>query len=120
VVEYERIETTGVIMLSIHNLDKNYGVQPILKNINFNISAGGRIGLIGANGSGKTTLIRILARSEIPDSGIVSTTRSGLRIGYLSQGMDFVPESAIRDALQLNSKASIDPTFEIESLARTV
>lgn len=36
-------------MLSIHNLSKNFGIQPVLQNINFNISAGERIGLIGAN-----------------------------------------------------------------------
>ena len=34
-------------MLSIHNLSKNFGIQPVLQNINFNISAGERIGLIG-------------------------------------------------------------------------
>jgi ATP-binding cassette subfamily F protein 3 len=104
-------------MLGIHNLNKSYGIQPILKNINFNISAGERIGLIGANGSGKTTLMRILAGSEIPDSGNISATRSGLRIGYLAQGMDFPPESALRDALQLDSKTKTDPALEIESLA---
>ncbi len=62
-------------MLSIHNLHKSYGIQPILQDINFNISAGERIGLIGPNGSGKTTLIRILAGIENPDAGIVSSTR---------------------------------------------
>ena len=48
-------------MLSIHNLHKSYGIQPILQNIKFDISAGERIGLIGPNGSGKTALMRILA-----------------------------------------------------------
>jgi energy-coupling factor transporter ATP-binding protein EcfA2 len=57
-------------MLSIHNLYKSYGIQPILQNINFNISAGERIGLIGPNGSGKTTLMRILAGIENPDPGL--------------------------------------------------
>jgi len=61
-------------MLGIHNLSKNFGIQPILQNINFNISAGERIGLIGANGSGKTTLMRILAGFDQPDSGKVSPT----------------------------------------------
>ena len=68
-------------MLSIHNLNKHFGIQPVLKNINFNISAGERIGLIGANGSGKTTLMRILAGFEHPDSGDVASTRSNLRLG---------------------------------------
>ena len=28
--------TTGVTMLGIHNLDNYFGIQPVLKNINFN------------------------------------------------------------------------------------
>ena len=104
-------------MLSIHNLSKNFGIQPILQSINFNISAGERIGLIGPNGSGKTTLMRILAGFDQPDSGKVTSTRPGLRIGYLAQGMDFTPEQTLRAALGLDSAAQADPAAEVESLA---
>jgi len=104
-------------MLSIHNLSKNFGIQPVLQNINFNISAGERIGLIGPNGSGKTTLMRILAGFEQPDSGDVSSTRLNLRTGYLAQGMDFTPEQTLQSALGLDSATQTDPAAEIESLA---
>ncbi|MBK8618074.1 MAG: ABC-F family ATP-binding cassette domain-containing protein [Anaerolineales bacterium] len=104
-------------MLSIHNLSKSFGIQPILQNINFNISAGERIGLIGPNGSGKTTLMRILAGYEQPDSGDVSSTRINLRIGYLAQGMDFTPEQTIQSALGLDTTTQTDPAAEVESLA---
>jgi ATP-binding cassette subfamily F protein 3 len=104
-------------MLSIHNLSKNFGIQPVLKNINFNISAGERIGLIGPNGSGKTTIMRILAGLEHPDSGNVGLTRPNLRIGYLAQGMDFTPELTLRTALGLDSTTQASPAAEVESLA---
>ena len=112
-------------MLSIHNLSKNFGIQPILQNINFNISTAERIGLIGPNGSGKTTLMRILAGLEKPDSGDVASTRinpstgSGrrLRVGYLAQGMDFTPEQTLRTALRLDSRTQTDPATEVEALA---
>ena len=104
-------------MLSIHNLNKNYGIQPILQNINFNISAGERIGLIGANGSGKTTLMKILAGLELPDSGNVASTRINLRIGYLAQGAEFSPEETLRTALEPDSTTQTDPAADIESLA---
>jgi len=104
-------------MLSIHNLYKNYGIQPILQNINFNISAGERIGLIGANGSGKTTLMKILAGLELPDSGNVISTRLNLRVGYLAQGAEFSPEETLRTALTPDSTTQADPAAEIESLA---
>ncbi|HNM35507.1 MAG TPA: ABC-F family ATP-binding cassette domain-containing protein [Anaerolineales bacterium] len=104
-------------MLSIHNLNKHFGIQPVLKNINFNISEGERIGLIGANGSGKTTLMRILAGFEHPDSGDVASTRPNLRLGYLAQGMDFSPEQTLHSALGLDSDSQTDPALEVESLA---
>ncbi|HNB42227.1 MAG TPA: ABC-F family ATP-binding cassette domain-containing protein [Anaerolineales bacterium] len=104
-------------MLSIHNLQKNFGIQPVLKNINFNISAGERIGLIGANGSGKTTLMRILAGFEHPDSGDVASTHPNLRVGYLAQGMEFEPQETLQSALRLDSDSQSDPALEVESLA---
>jgi ATP-binding cassette subfamily F protein 3 len=104
-------------MFSIHNLHKNYGIQPILQNVSFNISAGERIGLIGPNGSGKTTLMRILAGLEQPDSGTVASTRPGLRIGYLAQGMEFPPEQTLLASLNLNPLSEADIEAEIASLA---
>lgn len=104
-------------MLSIHNLNKHFGIQPVLQNINFNISAGERIGLIGANGSGKTTLMRILAGFEHPDSGDVASTRPNLRVGYLAQGIEFSPEQTLHAALGLDSDSQADPALEVETLA---
>ncbi|MBI3176320.1 MAG: ABC-F family ATP-binding cassette domain-containing protein [Chloroflexi bacterium] len=86
-------------MLTVHQLRKSYGVQPILQNINFSLSNGERIGLIGPNGSGKTTLMRILAGFEPADAGQVIPNRSPLRVGYLAQGMEFDPKDTIQSAL---------------------
>jgi len=86
-------------MLTAHHLSKTYGIQPILQDVSFSISAGERIGLVGPNGCGKTTLLHILAGLEKPDEGTVALTRPGLRIGYLAQGMDFDPDQTLRAAL---------------------
>ena len=86
-------------MLTVHQLHKSYGVQPILKNINFSLSNGERVGLIGPNGCGKTTLLRILAGFEPADAGSVIPNRSPLRVGYLAQGMEFDPKDTIQSAL---------------------
>ena len=110
-------------MLSIHNLNKHFGIQPVLKNISFNISAGERIGLIGANGSGKTTLMRILAGFEHPDSGDVASTRPNLRLGYLAQGMEFQADATLHSALASTPKGGLDPdsqtdpALQVEALA---
>ncbi len=86
-------------MLTAHHITKNYGIQPILQDISFNISTRERIGLIGPNGCGKTTLMRILSGEELPDSGTVIQTRPGLRIGILAQGWDPAPGETIQTAL---------------------
>ncbi|MCC7118099.1 MAG: ABC-F family ATP-binding cassette domain-containing protein [Anaerolineales bacterium] len=106
-------------MLSIHNLSKNFGIQPVLQNISFNVSAGERIGLIGANGSGKTTLVRILAKLEKPDAerGNVTSTHPNLRIGYLAQGMDFDSTQTLQSAIGVDSAVQPDFALELEALA---
>lgn len=55
--------------VSVENLTKSYGINPLFKGINFNINEGDRIALVARNGIGKTTLLRILAGKETPDSG---------------------------------------------------
>jgi len=110
-------------MLTVHQISKTYGIIPVLKNINFSISAGERVGLIGPNGCGKTTLLRILTGEETPDNGQVTFTRPGLRVGYLSQGMDLPPEWTLAQAVAHASGLSHDditftsPEEELEHLA---
>jgi len=104
-------------MLSIHQIYKTYGIQPILEEISFSVNNNERVGLIGPNGCGKTTLLRILAGFEQPDSGTVVSTRPGLRTGYLAQGMEFDPEQTLQSALSLHTVSEADFEAKIASLA---
>jgi ATP-binding cassette, subfamily F, member 3 len=77
-------------MLTVHNLSKAYGLNPLFKKVTFSVSAGDRVGLIGPNGCGKSTLLRLIIGEELPDGGAVTFTPSDLRLGYLAQG--FLPD----------------------------
>lgn len=57
--------------VSVENLGKSYGIQPLFENISFHIEEGDKIALVARNGSGKSTLLKILAGTETPDSGKV-------------------------------------------------
>lgn len=57
--------------VSVENLTKSYGVNPLFNNISFHVNEGDKIALVARNGVGKSTLLRILSGSETPDSGTV-------------------------------------------------
>jgi len=61
-----------------------YGDKPILKNVEFTLSPGDRIGLLGANGAGKSTLIKTLA-GVLPLLAGKRIDAQDLRLGYFAQ-----------------------------------
>ncbi len=55
-------------MLSVKNLEVNYGTIRALKGISFEVNEGEIVSLIGANGAGKTTTLHAISRL-IPNKG---------------------------------------------------
>ena len=55
--------------LSIRNVAKSFGKNPVLRNISLEIAEGEFLTILGESGSGKTTLLRIIAGFENADSG---------------------------------------------------
>jgi ATP-binding cassette subfamily F protein uup len=87
---------TSAPVLSAQDLHKAFGARAILDGVSVSIHAGERIGLVGVNGAGKSTLARILAGTEIADSGTVARRR-GASIAVLEQEPWFDPELTARD-----------------------
>jgi iron complex transport system ATP-binding protein len=74
----------GEMMLEVNNLSCGYGKKNILNDVNFSVSKGSILGIIGPNGSGKTTLIRTLTRILKQASGTILL--SGQDINDLEYG----------------------------------
>jgi capsular polysaccharide transport system ATP-binding protein len=67
-------------LIKINNITKYYpsklGKQYIFKNLSFDIPSGHNIGILGSNGAGKSTLFKLLAGSEYPNRGTISSDAS--------------------------------------------
>ncbi|NLY81057.1 MAG: ABC-F family ATP-binding cassette domain-containing protein [Lysinibacillus sp.] len=74
----------GKKVLEGEHLSKSYGDRVILKDFNFLIQQGDRIGIVGANGYGKSTLLKILAGEVEPDVGEV-IVGSTVKIAHFKQ-----------------------------------
>jgi ATP-binding cassette subfamily F protein 3 len=88
------------------------GAKPILSNINLNLQAGQRIGLLGVNGAGKSTLIKTIA-GELPPLAGEAHWGKGLAIGYFAQHQ---VEMLRHDQTPLWHLARIAPTAREQEL----
>lgn len=77
-------ERAGHEVLRIRNVSKDYGQEPVLKNVDLTVYRGDRIGLVGPNGAGKTTLLRIVA-GELPASDGDVELGYNVKPGYFAQ-----------------------------------
>ncbi|MDP4117935.1 MAG: amino acid ABC transporter ATP-binding protein [Bacillota bacterium] len=58
-------------IIEIRHLSKSFGDHEVLKDIDFNVSKGEVVCIIGSSGSGKSTLLRCINMLETPTSGEV-------------------------------------------------
>ena len=74
------------------------GTRTLFEGLNFILTAGMRVGLVGPNGSGKTTLLRLLQGDLAPTSGEIRRA-DWLRIVYFDQTRTLDPDVTLRRAL---------------------
>lgn len=83
-------------MLRLENISKIYPTGEVLKDINWEIKSGERIGLVGVNGAGKSTQLKIISGEVEPTTGQVIRP-ANLHISYLTQEFEVDPTRTVRE-----------------------
>lgn len=105
-------------LLTAEQITKAYTDRVLLNKVDFGISQGEKIGLVGVNGTGKSTFLKIIAGLEEPDTGQVSADNR-VHIRYLHQTPVFSEDATILEAV-LKDNITSQNEWSIESEAKTM
>jgi ATP-binding cassette subfamily F protein uup len=85
-------------LIELEGVSCEMGGRELFRDLNFVITAGMRVGLVGPNGSGKTSLLRLLRGETAPASGEIRRA-DRLRVVYFDQSRELDPDTTLRRAL---------------------
>lgn len=71
-------------MIDLNNVSLQFNGKYLFDEVNFKISSGDKISLVGANGTGKSSLLKIICGEMLPESGSVNK-QNKITVGYLPQ-----------------------------------
>ncbi len=75
---------SGKIVAELERVSLSFGEKVIVKDLDFKLLRGDRLGLVGHNGVGKSTLISLILGKRQPESGTVKLG-TNLQIAYFDQ-----------------------------------
>ena len=101
-------------MLTVRGLQSGYGNTMIVRNFDFEISAGERVGLLGRNGVGKTTALKTMIgliasrEGEIRLDGqdithLPAYSRAKAGIAYVPQGRMIFSSLSVQDNIKVSA-----------------
>lgn len=102
-------------LLSLLGVCKQYDYKVILKDVNFSITKGEKIAIVGKNGSGKSTLLKIITQEIQADEG-ECIIQNNLKILSLPQNPVFDPLMSVRDVCEDSLRELKDAHRRLEFL----
>ena len=105
-IEFNATERQTKRLIEFEDVSISLGGREIVGGVNFNVTNGMKLGLVGPNGSGKTTILRAMS-GEIPATSGTIKRANGLRIVYFSQLREIDPTLTLRRALAPDSDAVV-------------
>jgi ATP-binding cassette subfamily F protein uup len=104
-IDYEKnIEDAPQIIMSFNNVSYNYNQnKDIIKNFNYKIIRGEKIGIVGKNGIGKSSLLKLMIGELIPNKGTVKMAKD-IEFSYFDQSRKSIkPNLTIQEILCENN-----------------
>ena len=105
-IDFSATERQTKRLVELENVGFEIQGRRLFTSLNFTITAGMRVGLVGPNGSGKTTLLRLLRGELTPSEGDVRKA-DFLKIVYFDQTRKLDPDVILRRALAPDSDAVV-------------
>lgn len=104
-----------MILLSAREISRQFDVEPVFRNVSFEVRRGEKIGLVGPNGAGKSTLLNVLVGRDHPDTGTVER-HSSAEVELLEQEAEFSPDRTLLD----EAKSGLGHLYELQDEAHDV
>src|SRR4051794_40765647 len=85
-------------------LQKGFGENLLIEDLDFRLPRGGIVGVIGPNGAGKTTLFRMITGKEKPDAGALKVG-STVKLAYVDQSREAIaPDKSVWQQISLGAE----------------
>jgi ATP-binding cassette subfamily F protein uup len=105
-IEFAATDRQTKRLIELEDVAITLGGREIVAGVNFGLTNGMKLGLVGPNGSGKTTILRAMS-GEIPASKGIVKRAASLRIVYFSQMRELDEGLTLRRALAPDSDSVI-------------
>lgn len=113
-------------IVSLLNIEKWYGNNHVVKNMNMNIKKGEFLTLLGPSGCGKTTTLRMISGFEHPTSGIVKINNENVadkepydrEVNTVFQNYALFPHMDVYNNIAYGLKLKKVPKDEIDKKVR--
>ncbi|MBS0629295.1 MAG: ABC-F family ATP-binding cassette domain-containing protein [Verrucomicrobia bacterium] len=103
-IDFSASERETRKLIVAKNVSKELGGRQLFKHVDFTLSPGTRLGILGKNGTGKSTLLKILAGIVPQDMGKISYA-DDLHLVYFDQHREQLdPNLTLKEALCPNSE----------------
>ncbi|MBU2947761.1 ABC transporter ATP-binding protein [Zobellia uliginosa] len=107
-------------MIHIEGLQKKFGKNEVLSDLDLTIEKGGVFAILGPNGSGKTTLIKSVLGMVVPDEGSISVMGERIKknwkyrkqINYLPQIANFPGNLKVYELIRMIKDLRQSPSDE--------